>query len=73
MSERKKKNSQKDGTGFECGLSIPKFLQPYKEMLGNDSVFRNQIRQERENAFAEQEERNLFSYQVSMSLVVYRV
>lgn len=57
MSSQRRKNSKASGSEFECGLTIPKFLQPYKDMLGDDSVFRNQIRQERENAFEEKETR----------------
>ena len=59
MSSHKRKNTKSPGSEFECGLTIPKFLQPYKDMLGNDSVFRNQIRQERENAFADKEAEQL--------------
>ena len=41
----------KDGRpniGLDYGLSVPKFLQPYQNMLGEASVFRNQIRKEEE-------------------------
>ena len=34
--------------GLECGLSVPKFLQPYQDLLGDASVFKNQIQRERE-------------------------
>ena len=59
MNSHKRKNPKAAGSEFECGLTIPKFLQPYKDMLGNDSVFRNQIRQERENAFEDKETEQL--------------
>lgn len=51
----RKKSSSKNDLGFECGLSIPKFLQPYQDMLGDNSVFKDQVRKQREVAWEKQQ------------------
>ena len=51
MSDRNKRKPLSKSLGLECGLTIPKFLQPYQDMLGKDSVFRTSVQSEREDAF----------------------
>lgn len=51
MSDRNKGKPLSKSLGLECGLTIPKFLQPYQDMLGKDSVFRASIHSEREDGF----------------------
>lgn len=51
MSDRNKGKQLSKSLGLECGLTIPKFLQPYQDMLGKDSVFRATMHSEREEAF----------------------
>lgn len=47
--------STKPTLGLDCGLSIPKFLQPYQDMLGDNSVFKDQVRKQREEAWESQQ------------------
>ena len=50
----RRNGSLKNDFGLDCGLSIPKFLQPYQDMLGDNSVFKDQIRKQREVAYENQ-------------------
>lgn len=52
----RKPHKSKPTLGLECGLEIPKFLQDYKNMLGENSVFSKQLRKERESGFQEIDE-----------------
>ena len=40
-------SSKKENVGFQYGLSIPKFLQPYQNLLSENSVFKDQIAKEK--------------------------
>ena len=44
------------GPELECSLEIPKFLQGYKDMLGENSVFSKQLRKERDSGYDEIDE-----------------
>ena len=46
MSSRKY-SSKKEKVDFQYGLSIPKFLQPYQNLLSENSVFKDQIVKEK--------------------------
>lgn len=54
----RRNHSSKPSLGLDCGLTVPKFLQPYQDMLGENSVFKSQIRKEKEEAWDNQQEVN---------------
>ena len=64
MSQRRKQSS-KPNLGLDCGLSIPKFLQPYQNMLGENSVYKDQVRKQREETW-ENEQLNRFQEQIDV-------